>query len=166
MTQHRHCRRCNQLFLKRGKGQYLYCDNCNLCGHEQCKNKRTDGNWCQMHSMRLVRKGNLGPADKTPNNPKKGIPYKNSGGYIVQFVDGKKQLVHRVVMEQMLGRELHSWESVHHKNGVRDDNRPENLELWVSPQRFGQRVEDMAQWVVDNYPDLILDLLHRSGRSG
>ena len=111
--------------------------------------------------MRLIRKGNLGPADKTPCNPKKGIPYKNSGGYIVQFVDGKKQLAHRFVMAQILGRALESWENVHHKNGIRDDNRPENLELWVIPQTSGRRAVDLAEWVVETYPELIQEVLAR-----
>jgi hypothetical protein len=52
-------------------------------------------------------------------------------------------------MEQMLGRKLLSGENVHHRNGVRCDNRPENLELWTRWQPSGQRVEDKVKWAIE-----------------
>lgn len=53
---------------------------------------------------------------------------------------------HILVMEGMIGRYLLPPETVHHKNGVRNDNRPENLELWASGHHPGQRVSDLLAW--------------------
>ncbi|MFI5607776.1 HNH endonuclease [Amycolatopsis sp. NPDC051903] len=49
-------------------------------------------------------------------------------------------------MSEVLGRPLFPGENVHHINGVRNDNRPENLELWVTSQPRGQRPEDLVNW--------------------
>ena len=53
---------------------------------------------------------------------------------------------HILVVEEKLGRHLESFENVHHRNGVRDDNRLENLEIWTRPQPSGIRARDALEW--------------------
>lgn len=78
-------------------------------------------------------------------------------GYRKLRRNGKSVSEHRVVMEQLLGRPLLREEEVHHKNGIKSDNSPGNLELWVSWK--GQRVDDLLDFVVMHYREELLQRL-------
>ena len=90
----------------------------------------------------------------------RGGRFRNTHGYMMVYKPGfrgyrKGNYVpeHWLVMEEAMGGSV-NWKrfKVHHKNGVRDDNRAENLELW-------ERSHPQGQSIADSLADIPLALL-------
>lgn len=112
------------------------------CSVDGCQRPHSSLSYCSLHWKRFHL---YGDPNFTQNGPR-GQGSINSKGYRVFWVDGKVVKEHTIVMEKILGRKLLPNENVHHINGVKDDNRPENLELWVKSQPSGQRAKDLVLW--------------------
>lgn len=111
------------------------------CAVEDCETRAIARDLCSKHYDRWRRYG-----DPLTLSPTYGKGHLLPDGYVLLWVQGRRILKHRYVMECHLGRELLPGETVHHVNGVRDDNRLENLELWSSSHPSGQRVADKVAW--------------------
>lgn len=125
-----------------------------LCEVPGCESTHYTRGFCARHHQRWKTYGNPEEPLRRGRNGE-GSRSLNNNGYIRVRCRGKDVLEHRQVMEQQLGRELYPFENVHHVNGVKTDNRSDNLEVWVKPQPCGQRLEDLIAFIAEHYPDQI-----------
>ena len=116
----------------------LNCKNCGvsfIVAESHLRNRKHTGNFCSIKcTHEAFKKGTFIYNRKKGKNRGR---YTNSQGYVMVHEDGKRKCEHRVVMEQMLGRPLERYETVHHINGDRADNRLSNLQIWVGRHPSG-----------------------------
>lgn len=128
------------------------------CTIGTCDRNAVARQMCNMHYTRWKRTGQT----ELIRHPK-GSGHTDTRGYrLVWYPDHPNARKsghvneHWYVMSGALGRPLLPGETVHHKNGVRSDNRIANLELWRGGHPPGQRVQDHVQWaleLLDQYAD-------------
>lgn len=123
-----------------------------ICAIESCNDPIYGKGYCRRHWNRIYTKAKVAIDSPFRNtiseNEEKRSKLSNGYVEVIFYFQGKRKrmMEHRLVMERHLGRELLPHETVHHKNGIRDDNRIENLELWSTGQPAGQRVLDKLAW--------------------
>lgn len=120
--------------------------NCEICGLEQKRYKRTDSKF-RFCGKKCAGKSGIKLAakiDKTgKNNPswKGGILF--IGGYkYISIGNKKRKSEHRIVVENFLGRKLLRKEIVHHINHNKLDNRIENLEVMSQSEHIKRHIMD------------------------
>ncbi len=130
------CQRCTQVRLPFSKGM---CKSC-----YQITRKRPDASirGSEEHRARVSAGQAHGPNRREKSGKWKGGRFVNQDGYAFilppddyqgpRVQGGRYVSEHRYVAEQMIGRRLRRGEIVHHRNHVRDDNRPENLQVLPS----------------------------------
>ena len=101
---------------------------CGNCGKVRPVREDNKARYCRFCAGKLFHP----PPRRGENSPSwKGGRHYNGLGYVTLRIDGKRKLEHRLVMEQLIKRPLLPNEVVHHLNGIKDDNRKENLQLVV-----------------------------------
>lgn len=146
----RSCKRCGVLFrpeVKRQEYCSIECRHgrgiCENCGKEYVYSHHGAKRFCSKECFYefTVPVGTVSPAGENGYTIVK-VPAGTPGSKVNKSTRARWMHTHRYVMQEKLGRPLLKTEDVHHINGRRDDNRPENLELWKRSHPAGVRSAD------------------------
>lgn len=100
-----------------------------ICSISDCDKKHDSKGFCSKHLYRFKKYGDPLANVKRRSDCKERPGCLTGDGYWKITINGQYIMEHRHIMQKFLKRNLESWETVHHINGVRLDNRIENLQL-------------------------------------
>lgn len=127
----------------RDKTRHLDTFTCDRCGKnfERWRSQRRATNKKNYCSGACKAAGRVYTRGEDHPNYKGGWRVIRQDGYVLVGIgDRYKEMEHRKVMREHLGRELEQTETVHHINGDRSDNRVENLQLRQGKHGTGVRM--------------------------
>lgn len=145
------CEKCNSLIFYTGKREHDLCVKCYRIIYDKKNIHLKTSN--KLRKQRL-RKSKGFPDDHKFKNEngkgciKRGYKTIRMPSHPNAFKNGE-MLEHVFIMTHFLKRPLKKGEIIHHKNGIRNDNRIENLELWDKSHPSGQRVEDKIKFFIE-----------------
>lgn len=112
--------------------------------------------WLKGQPLKFVKGHSIGKASISKTEQSIGNKHLSTHGYVVVTLGhGERQYEHHLIAERVLGRPLKNIgvghpgnEVVHHINGVKDDNRPENLLICTNQYHIElhARLEKSPNW--------------------
>lgn len=125
--------------------------NSNYGKHPVAWNKGIPHSLETRRKLSIAAKNRIMPTGEKARNWKRGY-WKTAMGYIGMMHNGKRMFQHKVFWERVNGKVPEGY-VIHHKNGIKDDNRIENLEIMSHSKHSSMHHIGNKYWLGKKHSD-------------